>query len=57
MTTLTEYLIFLKKNTSEGYLPLPFALFATDSLELKLAYTTINEHTHTLTELRWSSSQ
>ena len=35
-------------------------LFATDSLELKLAYTAINEHTNTYTpniqDLRWSFS-
>ena len=34
------------------------ALFATDSFELKLAYTAINEHTNTpnIQELRWSFS-
>ena len=36
--------------------PNSFALFATDSLELKLAYTAINEHTNTTQELRWSFS-
>ena len=41
--------------------PNSLALFATDSLELKLAYTAINEHTNThkrliLVELRWSFS-
>ena len=42
--------------------PNSLALFATDSLELKLAYTAINEHTNThkrliFQDLRWSFSE
>ena len=40
--------------------PNSLALFATDSLELKLAYTAINENTNThkrlIQDLRWSFS-
>ena len=50
-----------KNHHQSQHSPNSHALIATDSLELKLAYTAINEHTNThktpnIQELRWSFS-